>query len=64
MIRDKVTVGIFKNGNNYQIRLLTAETTEKPLFKRDFAEPILALGYCRVLNKLSKKSIESIIKKQ
>jgi hypothetical protein len=57
------TVGIFRSNNGYCVRLITDDTTDNPIYRREFAEPILALGYCSVLNRLSKTSIDTIISK-
>jgi len=35
--------------------------TEQPVFIRSFSEMVLALGYCNVMNQLSKKSVERIM---
>ena len=72
---ENINVGIFRNGNSYTAKIIlfnngcrdvarnvsTAATVEQPIFTRSFSEMVLALGYCNVMNKLSKKSVERIM---
>ena len=58
-------VGIFLVKNTYRARILSfdigSNDTEQPIFTRTFSEIVLALGFCNVINQLSKKSVERIM---
>jgi hypothetical protein len=56
-----ISVGIFKTGNKYRAEILPVETREEVIYTRSFSEMLFALGYCNVMNKLSKKSVERLI---
>jgi len=58
---ENINVGIFRNENSYTAKILPFESGEQPVFIRSFPEMVLALGYCNVMNQLSKKSIERIM---
>jgi len=60
---ENISVGIFRNGNSYTAKILSLDTmtTEQPVFTRSFPEMVLALGYCNVINQISKKSVEKIM---
>ena len=69
-LSDKTTVGIFKTGRTYQIRIVpdmqipemaTGNEKQQLVHSRSFPELLEALGYYMVLNKLSKKSIERLV---
>jgi len=64
-VKEQVKVSIFKKNRDYQIYLiLPGELTkydEPPVYTRSFSELLIALGYCKVLKMLSRKSIERII---
>jgi len=73
---ENICVGIFQNGNSYTAKILPVDfdlgrrdvarniftmETEQPVSIRSFPEMILALGYCNVINQLSKESVERIM---
>ena len=73
---ENINVGIFRNDNSYTAKILPVDfdlgrrdvarnlftmVTEQPVSIRSFPEMILALGYCNVINQLSKESVERIM---
>ena len=60
---ENISVGIFRNGDSYAAKILPLDycKTEQPVFTRSFSEMVLALGYCNVINQISKKSVEQIM---
>jgi hypothetical protein len=58
---ENISVGIFKIENSYTAKILPFDNVEHPVYIRSFPEMVLALGYCNVINKLSKKSVEKIM---
>jgi len=57
---ENINVGIFRNGNSYTAKILSFDN-EQPVFTRSFSEMILAIGYCNMVNQLSKESVERVI---
>ena len=61
---ENIRVGIFQNGKSYTAKIFPFDyirTTEPPVFIRSFSEMVLAIGYCNVINQLSKESVERIM---
>ena len=58
---ENINVGIFKNENSYTAKIFPFDYGTKPVFVRSFSEMVLAVGYCNVINQLSKKSVERIM---
>ena len=70
---ENISVGIFRDGKSYTAKILSSDcgrdaarhvstkTIEHPVFIRSFSEMVLALGYCNIINQLSKKSVERIM---
>ena len=71
---ENISVGIFRNGNSYTAKILSFDysrdaachastrLTEQPVYTRSFPEIVLALGYCNIINQLSQKSVERIMR--
>jgi hypothetical protein len=64
---DKTVVGVFATERGYQARVLPSGEANYagggPVYTRSFRELVLAVGFCTVLNRLSKNSVERIMKK-
>ena len=71
---ENIRVGIFQNGKSYTAKIfpfdyggrdvacrVSTRATEPPVFIRSFSEMVLAIGYCNVINQLSKESVERIM---
>ena len=63
---ENIRVGIFRNGDSYTAKILPFDydnaATEQAVAIRSFSEMALALGYCFVINQVSKASVEQIMK--
>jgi len=57
---ENINVGIFRNEDSYTAKILPFDY-EQPVSTRSFTEMVLALGYCNVINQLSKESVERIM---
>ncbi|MDR1654080.1 MAG: hypothetical protein LBS01_10645 [Prevotellaceae bacterium] len=72
---DSISVGIFRNETSYYAQILPfppspagspcldelGKNRGKVIYKRSFSEMPLALGFCHVINNVSKESVEKII---
>lgn len=67
-IGDETTVGVFATERGYQARVIPSgeakDASGGPVYTRTFRELVLAIGFCTVLNRLSKNSVERIMKKK
>ncbi len=64
---DETVVGVFATKHGYQARVLPSGKSKDadggPVYTRKFLELVVAIGFCTVLNRLSKNSVERIMKK-
>lgn len=65
---DETVVGVFATEHGYQARVLPSgearDAGDGPVYTRTFRELVLAIGFCNVLNQLSRNSVERIMKKK
>lgn len=64
---DETVVGVFSTKRGYQARVLPSGEVKDagggPVYTRTFRDLVLAIGFCTVLNRLSKNSVDRIMKK-